>query len=168
MMKNFSVEPQEGGLFLSMPALTLLGVILLSNAWPSSHFQIVPDVTFAVVYYWSVFRETSPLAGTFFILGFLEDSLTGVLFGLTPLIWLTLYLLTSTQKRFLFGKNFLLIWVGFAFIAFSAYVLKWVLVSYLTENPVSFSPVLFSYFLTVALYPLLAWFLSLCNRAGYA
>lgn len=146
------------------PILTLLTIVVLGQAWPSEDLQVTPDIPFSVVYYWSVFRREAPLPITFFLIGLMEDSFTGAPIGFTSLLWLCIYFVTLTQRRFLLERTFPIVWVGFAFVCLVAFSIKYWVMGFFVINSVSIYPILFSYFFTVGIYPVLALGLSLFNK----
>ena len=53
-----------------------------------------------------------------FGLGLLQDLLSGTPLGMTPMIYVLVYWVVLTQRRFFLGTSFAMLWFGFALIAF--------------------------------------------------
>lgn len=163
-MQNQLLRSEPTKLDHFIPSLTLMGLIILTHAWPTAHFEVIPDFALILVYYWSVFRANFVLVSSLFVIGLLEDILVGTFLGTTPLIWLITYFATQTQRKYLLERKFLMIWVGFTFVALVAYTTKALTLYYSADMLPSFKNTAFSYLLTVLFYPVLAKFISPLNK----
>ncbi|MFC4350167.1 rod shape-determining protein MreD [Fodinicurvata halophila] len=141
--------------------LTLL--LLLLSLLPFStpdYAPVVPSLAMPAVYYWVVFRpDLMPLWATFLI-GLIQDLLTGVPLGTGIMMLLVLHLLVTGQRRIFTTATFAMLWVIFALFAALVYALGWVLAALLMPMTPSEGPVILQYALTVASYPCLAWLLG--------
>ena len=155
-MENRSLETPESKKSLYSPPLSLLIVVILTHAWPTAHFEVVPDITLPMVYYWGVFQPRTLLVPSFLFIGLLEDILLGAFFGTTALVWLITYFATQTQRKFLGEKGFLIIWIGFSIICLVAYGVKSFIYIYASDKLPSLNHIFLSYLFTLALYPLVA------------
>ena len=78
---------------------------------------ITPALTLMAVYYWSVHRpDLLPIAATF-IVGVVQDTLSGAPLGMTSLVLLSVQGVVMAQYRFFSGKTFMIEWWGFLIIA---------------------------------------------------
>lgn len=119
--------------------------------------QLVPQLPLMAVYHWSVFQPRLMPAWAVFAIGTVQDLLAGGPLGVQALVLLAVYGVVRFQQRFFVGKSFTVLWLGFALIAFGAAALSWILVSVLNAQVVGPRAAAFQYFLTVGLFPLVAW-----------
>ena len=109
-------------------ALAVVLFILLISAVPIrvAHLgEVKPVFMLMAVYYWTILRPSPPLA--VFILGLVLDLLSNYPFGMNALVLVAAQALTASQRKFLLGQSFLVIWAGFALIALGAGVIQWIL-----------------------------------------
>lgn len=118
---------------------------------------VTPVVTLIAVYYWSIYRpDLLPLAATFLI-GIMQDTLSGAPLGLSSLVLLLVQGVVVSQRRFFHGKTFLVEWWGFMLVAPVALLMTWFLASLYHGLFVAPRPLGFQLLLTIALYPALTW-----------
>lgn len=75
-------------------------------------------------FYWALYRPYSFSVVSAFLTGLALDLLESTPLGVNTLTFTVLYIVTETQRRFLIGKTFSLVWAGFAILAFGAYFLN--------------------------------------------
>ena len=146
--------------------LAVLLVLILLSAVPFriAHLgEVRPAFMLMAVYYWTILRPTPPLA--VFALGLVLDMLSAYPFGMNALVLVTVQALTSNQRKFLLGQSFLVIWAGFALVAFGAGVVQWMLFSLFNLALVSAKPMLISVILSAFLFPLCVLPLAAVHKA---
>ena len=127
--------------------------------------SIVPQFALMAVFHWTVFRpDLFPLIAVF-IIGLLQDALSGAPMGLNTIVYLTVYGVVLGQRRFFLGKSFFVEWLGFLIIAAGAAVQAWLLLSAYHMYVISPSPVFFQYMMTMGFYPILAWVMGRWQRS---
>ena len=143
-------------------ALTLFGVLPL----PIPYYGVVaPSLTLIAVYYWMVFRpDLMPSLGLFAI-GIVNDALAGAPLGVSPLIYLVIQVAIVSQRRFLVGQPFWMLWSGFALLVPPATLFEWSALSLLREAPLPPLSAMTAALLTILLFPLLAYVLVRLQRA---
>jgi rod shape-determining protein MreD len=135
-------------------------VLILINVIPThipGYAPIVPQLALMAVFHWTVFRPDLLPIWSIFIIGILQDSLSGAPMGLNTMVYLTIYGVILGQRRFFLGKTFWVEWLGFTIIAAGAAVQAWVLLSAYHVHLIAPGPALFQYFMTIGFYPILAW-----------
>ncbi len=138
------------GLVLAvMLALVLLSVIPFRIVHLG---EIRPVFMLMAVYYWSILRPAPPLA--VFAIGLVLDLLSDYPLGMNALVLVAVQALTGSQRKFLLGQSFLVIWAGFALVAFGAGILQWGLFSLFNMTLVSAKSMLISAALSAFLFPL--------------
>ena len=142
----------------SLPALfTLLLVVL--NMVPlhiPGIARIMPVLPLIAVYHWSVYRPSLLPPSVVFAVGLLHDMLSGTPVGINALVYLTVYGIVVSQQRFLAGKPFFVVWLGFAVVSLIATVETWLFVSILSSTVVEVNAAVFQFMLNVGCFPPLA------------
>ena len=117
------------------------------------------------VYYWALHQPDMLPAVGVFLIGLLQDLLSGTPIGLGAFSLLVGYGIVVSQRRFFHGKSFQVVWWGFAMTAVAVGLLRWLLVSLMEGRAVLFTPSLIEVLLTVTLYPLFGYMLVLVHRS---
>ncbi|MEQ8966407.1 MAG: rod shape-determining protein MreD [Azospirillaceae bacterium] len=149
------------------PAAITLFVVLLGVVPIHAPFYpaIAPMLVLMPVYFWTVHRpDLLPFPVTF-AAGLLHDALTGAPLGLHAIVLLFCQGVVLTQRRFLAGKSFFVLWWGFLFTVVVATTLEWVLFGLYHAAAMPAEPVAFKALLTTALFPLPAWLFSHTQRS---
>ena len=138
--------------------LSLLLVILsVVPTYIPGYAQIAPILALVSIYHWAIYRPNLLPLFAVFILGLLQDLLTGTPPGLYVLVFLTVYGMTLSQRRFFTGKSFAVYWFGFAVVSLVASVESWVFGSVLNFALLDFNAVTFQYLLSLGIFPIIAW-----------
>jgi rod shape-determining protein MreD len=140
--------------FLLTLALVILNIIPLEIPGFSS---VVPLMPLMAIYHWAVYKSELLPAYAVFIIGLLQDIFSGVPIGVYTIVFLMVHGMVVWQHRFLFGKSFSIIWLGFSIVSAGAFLLIWILISLWNFNFLDLQAVFFQYLLTAAIYPALAW-----------
>ena len=119
--------------------------------------RVMPLLPLMSIYHWAVHRPNLMPAYAVFAIGLLQDTLTGAPLGVNVLSYLVVYGVVVSQRRFLVGKSFAIIWLGFAVVAASAAMVGWLLVSSFHATIVESSALFLQYLLSLGIFPLLAW-----------
>lgn len=139
-------------------ALTVL--LVLINVLPlhvPGFARVMPILPLMSVYLWAVHHPNLMPAYAVFIVGLLQDILTGAPLGVNVLAYLVVYGLVVWQRRFLVGKSFAVIWVGFSLVGLGAMVVSWMLVSVFHSVLAEPEAMAFQYLLSLGVFPLLSW-----------
>ncbi len=118
---------------------------------------IAPVLALMSIYHWAIYRPNLLPLFAVFLLGLMHDLLSGTPVGLYILVFLTVYGLVVSQRRFLVGKSFFVYWFGFLLISFGAAVESWVLASAWNLALMDFQPVFFQFLLSLGIFPIIAW-----------
>ncbi|HLY89354.1 MAG TPA: rod shape-determining protein MreD [Acetobacteraceae bacterium] len=117
---------------------------------------LLPAVTLACVYFWSLFRPSGMPPPVVFVIGLLLDLLGYLPLGVGALALLLVHGLVLRWRRVLSQQGFLPVWLAFAGFAAGASALAWILTDVLTFRLLPPWPAIFEAALTAALYPALA------------
>jgi rod shape-determining protein MreD len=127
---------------------------------------MLPAVTLACVYLWSLFRPGAMPPPVVFVVGLLFDLLGYLPLGVGALTLLTVHGLAVRWREVLIRQGFISAWLAFAGFAVGAAALGWVLTAVLVFRLLPVGPALFQALLTAALYPALAIPLIRAHRTG--
>ncbi len=146
-------------------ALTLM--LVLAHVTPlrlPAYSHVAPDFALMAVYYWAVHRPDLLPFSAVFVVGLLNDLLTGGPLGLYAFIYLICRWQVMHQRRLLVGKGFGVLWFGFAVMAVLEVGLAWLGASLLRLGIMPAEPAAFQGLLTVAAFPLIAWLFIQVHR----
>jgi rod shape-determining protein MreD len=137
--------------------LLIVSVLLLVSTFPftlAGLGEIRPSFLLIAVYYWAVVRPaTLPPYGVFFV-GLAFDLIADYPFGLTALTLVVAQWLTKSQRKFLLGQSFIVMWMGFTLVAGGAALLQWGVFSLFDWRLLAIEPCLVSALLTTVFFPL--------------
>lgn len=92
---------------LMLLILNLAHLPLMSEAGTRPAFLLIG------IYFWVIFRPNLMPLPLVFLLGILLDILSGGLVGLNTFCFMLVALLVNSQRRFLLGQSWQVIWAGF-------------------------------------------------------
>ncbi len=149
------------------PVLLTLALVIV-NILPTplpDIARVAPVLPLMAIYHWSVYTpELMPTPAVFFI-GLLFDILSGAPLGANAFIFLVVYGLVSSQRRFLIGKPFFIVWTGFAIVAAGAGAFAWVLTSTYHSHLLETEAFLVQGAISIGLFPVLDWSFQRWQRA---
>ena len=148
-------------LFAKSTAPFLMGLLLVIFSVVPTHIphysQIAPIFAFVAIYHWSVYRPDLLSVLPVFLLGFIQDLLMGTPIGLYILVFLTVYGIVFSQRKFFIGRSFVFYWTGFAVIAALALLESYLLASVWHLTFLDFNAIIFQYFVLLGVFPLITW-----------
>jgi rod shape-determining protein MreD len=166
MTATFWQRLDKTGRNLAPFAVTLMLVLVgLIPIRIPSYAAIAPQFALIAVFYWVVHRPDLMRPSTVFLIGLLQDLLSGGPLGLNALVMVLLHGAVMGQRRLFLSSSFLLMWFGFGMVLTGATVLQWGAFSVLAGAALPFMPALFQALLTLAIFPAVAWLLLRVHRA---
>jgi len=142
--------------------LVLLGMVPL---YLPGYDRVVPSLALMSVYYWAIHRPDLVPPSVAFAIGLLQDMLAGTPLGVTALVLVLCHWVVVSQRSFFLANSFMMLWVGFGFIVLGSVWVQWLAFSVLSLRMVSLQAPLFQALLTLALFPMFAWFFIRVHRA---
>jgi rod shape-determining protein MreD len=151
---------------LLLPGLVTFIAVLLTVLPLGIPFAAVvtPFLSLMAVYYWSIYRPDLLPPAAVFVLGVLQDILTGGPVGLLALVLLLVQALAVSQRRILLGQAFSVEWAGLLLVVAGAGAVSWTLASVYYLALVPPVPFVVQALITVALYPLGSWLFARVAR----
>lgn len=144
--------------------LVLLGLSLLPIPVPGLA-SVTPLLTVMAVYHWSVSRPELLPAYAVFLIGLIQDLLSATPVGLYAVVLLAVYGIVVWQHRFLAGKSFGIVWLGYALVSAGAVAAGWVLAMVFYGASLPAEVMAAQYLVSLGLYPMLAWILLRWQRS---
>ncbi len=125
---------------------------------------IAPSWGLMAVFYWIFHRPDLLPPWTIFLLGLIQDLLSGGPLGVNAFVLLVVYAGIGPLRRFMTGAANRMIWASFLLIAAGAFSLSWGLNCLIIGRLIDPTPALLQCLMTVAFYPVLAWVLTRAQR----
>lgn len=126
---------------------------------------VAPALALMAVYYWTIHRPDLLRPSAVFLIGLLQDLLSGGPLGLNALVLLAVHWVVLNQRRYFLTGTFALMWFGFGLIVLGAAFLQWAAHSALNATLMRLDTALGQAMLTLALFPMFAWLFVRIHRA---
>ena len=142
-----------------VPALlsSFLIILMLVPLRAPEVAPLTPALGLTAVYYWAVFRPDLLPSWLAFLLGLLQDLLTGAPLGVGVLSLVSMHVFVTAQRRVFVNPSFAMLWVFFGLFAAASLLLAWLAGSLLLGQLLDSRLLVLHYALTVGAYPCLAW-----------
>ena len=139
-------------------APTLLGVVgVLLLAAPIRLFEgfaPTPILPLVIVFFWSIYGPDYLPPLSVFVIGLLQDLLTGGPLGLWPAVYLVTQYIVMSQRAYFIGREQKVVWIGFAFASAGAGLILWLVMSLMSGALLPVRFLLLQLAATIAIYPL--------------
>lgn len=126
---------------------------------------VTPAFALMAAYHWTIYRPDLLPAAAIFVIGTMQDLLSGGLVGETALVLLLARTIVLRQRRRFVNRPFPFVWAGFMLLAAGAMVFQWALHSLLAAQLLDFSAAVFRTVLTVSFFPAASFLLGRSQRA---
>lgn len=150
---------------------TLVGIfcVLLVSlpVRPFGGYAPMPVLPLIAVYFWTIQAPAQLPSPSVFLIGLLQDFLSGGPLGLWPAVYLCVQYVVLSQRAYFVGRELQVIWVGFAVAALMASLMIWLVTSLLYGRVLSAGPLLWIMFATVLVYPIVAALLGAAHRRAF-
>jgi rod shape-determining protein MreD len=150
-----------------LPVATTVLAILISiqPIHIPGYAAVTPAFVLMAAYHWTIYRPDLLPAAAVFVIGTMQDLLSGGLVGVTALVLLLARAIVLGQRRHFVNRPFPFVWAGFMLLTAGAMLFLWVLHSLLAAQLVDFRAAVFRAALTVALFPAASFLLGRSQRA---
>jgi rod shape-determining protein MreD len=150
-----------------LPVASTVVAILLSiqPIHIPGYAAVTPAFSLMTTYHWTIYRPTLLPAPALFILGIMQDLLSGGLPGVTALLLLLSRAVVLRQRRHFVSRPFPFVWAGFTLVTGGAMLFLWALHSLLAAQLLDFRGTVFRAVLTVSLFPVASFLLGRAQRA---
>jgi rod shape-determining protein MreD len=147
-------------------ALSVLMVVLSVVPLPiPGNGLVMPPLGLMAVYYWAIHRPDLVPAIAVFVLGLLEDILSGAPTGVNTVMFLLVYGIMRSQRKPFLGKPFVVMWFGFVVVAPCANLFDWIMSSAVAGKAIPPLAAVVQVLLAITLYPSVTWLFAAAQRA---
>lgn len=134
----------------------LVGVVCLALPIRLAEGTIpMPILPLVMIYFWTVYEPEKLPSSLIFLLGLLQDALTGGPFGLWPMVYLVVQFVVLSQRSYFLGREMKVVWMGFAIVATGAGLLIWLVLCLISRGFLPLSGIMLQILVTICVYPLL-------------
>ncbi len=137
--------------------LGVFGVILL--AAPVRLFEGLaptPIIPLVIVFFWTVYGPDLMPSVSVFLIGLLQDLLTGGPLGLWPAVYLATQFIVLSQRAYFLGREQKVVWIGFALASLGAGLILWLVMSLMSGALLPVGALALQLIATVLIYPVFA------------
>lgn len=134
----------------------LVGVLCLALPFRLAEGMIpMPIFPLVMIYFWTVYEPMKLPSSLIFLLGLLQDALTGGPFGLWSMVYLIVQYVVLSQRSYFLGREMKVVWMGFAIVATGAGLLIWMVLCVMSRGLLPLSGIMLQIFVTICVYPVL-------------
>jgi rod shape-determining protein MreD len=150
-----------------LPAATTVLAMLLSiqPIHISGYAAVTPAFALMAAYHWTIYRPQLLPAAALFVIGTIQDLLSGGLVGATALVLVLARAIVLGQRRHFVNRSFRFVWARFMLLAAGATLFLWVLHSLFAAQLLDFRAAVIGAALTVSLFPAASFLLGRSQRA---
>lgn len=140
---------------LTPTLLGLFGVLILSLPLRLFEGAIpTPIIPLVVVFFWAIYSPEFLPAPSVFVIGLLQDLLTGAPLGLWASVYLVTQYIVSSQRAYFMGREQKVVWLGFALAASAASLILWLVMSLMSGVMLPVRALAGQVAATILIYPL--------------
>ncbi len=146
----------EKGLRGVLPFVTTLGLVLLMQLQYRLSFldDLFPFLSLVGVYYWSIFKPRLMPVSVVFLLGLLQDILSGGPIGMMALLFILVRLFVIRQGRRFLEREFLFNWLVFIMVSPVFGLATWAIASLYLKESQNIWNIFGQSILTIVIFPL--------------
>ncbi|WP_138380535.1 rod shape-determining protein MreD [Luteithermobacter gelatinilyticus] len=145
---------------LPVGTVLLLAIVMVLPYKIPYFVNLMPFLTLIAVYYWTVVRPELLPVSAVFLVGLVQDILSGGPLGMMALLLLLVRQFVLLQGRNFLERDFLFNWLIFMLISLAFGAVSWALASLYYKAVLNFWNALGQSLLTIALFPVITWVLG--------
>lgn len=126
---------------ITFTSILLLIIITYSVFHMPNLMWAMPWLSTIGVFFWAIFARRQCSFTHVFMLGLIEDTIVGTVFGFHALILVSMYRLALQQQKYLFGKPFKVIWLGYSLSLIFIFILAFIITTILKSGISPISPI---------------------------
>ena len=147
-------------------ATTVLAALLsIEPLHLDGYAALTPAFTLMATYHWTIYRPDLLPAPSLFLIGTIQDLLTGGLPGVTAVTLLLARAIVLANQNYFVDRLFPFIWAGFTLLTGGAMLLSWALHSLLDGELLDLRGPVLRAVLTISVFPLASFLLGRSQRA---
>ena len=147
-------------------ATTILAALLsIEPLHLGRYAALTPAFTLMATYYWTIYRPDLLPALWLFLIGTIQDLLSGGLPGVTAVTLLLARAIVLPNRHYFVDRPFPFIWAGFTLLTGGAMLFSWALQSLLSSELLDLRGPVLRAVLTIAFFPIASLLLGRSQRA---
>ena len=147
-------------------ATTVLAALLsIEPLHLDGYAALTPAFTLMATYHWTIYRPNLLPAPLLFLIGTMQDLLSGGLPGETAVTLLLARAIVLPQRHYFVDRLFPFIWAGFTLLTGGAMLFLWALHSMLAAELLDLRGPVLRAVLTIAVFPIASFLLGCSQRA---
>ncbi len=150
-----------------LPILTTILAALLSlePLHLDRYAALTPAFTLMAAYHWTIYRPDWLPAPLLFLIGTIQDLLSGGLLGVTAVTLLLARAIVLPHRHYFVDRPFPFIWAGFTLLTGGAMLFSWTLHSLLAAELLELRGPVLRAVLTISVFPIVSFLLTRSQRA---
>jgi rod shape-determining protein MreD len=147
-------------------ATTILAALLsIEPLHLDGYAALTPAFTLMATYHWTIYRPNLLPAPWLFLIGAIQDLLSGGLPGVTAVTLLLARAIIFPQRHYFIDRPFPFIWAGFTLLTGGAMLFSWALHSMLAAELLDLRGPVLRAVLTISIFPIASFLLGRSQRA---
>ena len=147
-------------------ATTVLAALLsIEPVHLDRYAALTPGFTLMAAYHWTIYRPDLLPALPVFLIGTIQDLLSGGLPGVTAVALLVARAIVLPRRHYFVDRPFPFIWAGFTLLTGGAMLFSWALHSLLAAELLDLRGPVLRAVLTVSVFPIASFLLGRSQRA---
>jgi rod shape-determining protein MreD len=147
-------------------ATTILAALLsIEPLHLDGYAALTPAFTLMATYHWTIYRPNLLPPAWLFLIGAIQDLLSGGLLGVTAVTLLLARAIVVPHRRYFVDRPFPLIWAGFTLLTGGAMLFSWTLHSLLAAELLELRGPFVRAVLTISAFPIVSFLLGRSQRA---
>ncbi len=147
-------------------ATTILAALLsIEPLHLDGYAALTPGFTLMATYHWTIYRPDLLPAPLLFLIGTMQDLLSGGLPGETAVTLLLARAIVRHHRRYFVDRPFPIIWAGFTLLTGGAVLFSWALHSLLDGELLDLRGPVLRAVLTISVFPIASFLLGCSQRA---
>ena len=126
---------------------------------------LTPAFTLMATYHWTIYRPDLLPPPLIFLIGTIQDLLSGGLPGVTAVTLLLARAIIVPQRQYFVDRPFPFIWAGFTLLIVAAMLFSWALHSLLAAELLNLRGSVLHAVLTISVFPITSFLLGRSQRA---
>jgi rod shape-determining protein MreD len=146
-------------------ATTILAALLsIEPLHLDGYAALTPAFTLMATYHWTIYRPNLLPAPWLFLIGTIQDLLSGGLPGVTAVTLLLARAIIFSQRHYFIDRPFPFIWAGFTLLTGGAMLFSWALHSMLAAELLDLRGPVLRAVLTISVFPIASFLLGRSQR----
>jgi rod shape-determining protein MreD len=147
-------------------ATTILAALLsIEPLHLDRYAALTPGFTLMAAYHWTIYRPDLLPALSLFLIGTIQDLLSGGLPGETAVTLLLARAIVLPRRHYFVDRHFPLLWAGFTLLTGGAMLFSWALHSLLAAELLDLRGPVLRAVLTISVFPIASFLLARSQRA---